>query len=69
MVSVINQAGYAISALEFIPETPSLPVWLVLLTAFLAAMIAVEVARYHFSRKASPVADTTPVEIEYRKAA
>ena len=69
MLSIINQAGYAITVLDFTPETPSLPVWLVMLTAFFAAMIVIEAVRYHFSQKTTSVADTMPAEVEYRKAA
>lgn len=69
MLSVINQAGYAITVLDFTPENSSLPVWLVVLTAFSAAMLVIETVRYHFSQKTTSVGDTMPTEVEYRKAA
>jgi len=69
MLSVINQAGYAIAILDFIPETPSLPVGLVLLTTFFAAMIVIAAVRYHFSQKTASGVDIVPTEVEYRKAA
>jgi hypothetical protein len=69
MLSVINQAGYVIMVLDFSPETPSPPVWVVLLTAFFAAMVVLEVVRYHFSQKTASAGDTMLMEVEYRKAA
>jgi hypothetical protein len=69
MLSVINQMGYALTILDYAPETSSLPVWLMLLTAFFAAMVVLEVVRYHFSQKTTSVVDMMPMEVEYRKAA
>jgi hypothetical protein len=69
MPSIIHQAGYAISTFEFTPETPSLPVGLVMLATFSAAMIIIEAVRYHFSQKITSVVNAMPTEIEYRKAA
>ena len=69
MLSVINQTGYAIATLDFTTETPSLPVWLVLLTTFFAVMIVIEAVRYHFSLQTMTGVDTAPTEVEYRKAA
>ena len=69
MLSVINQAGYAITVLDFTPETSSLPVGLVMLTAFSIALIVIEAVRYHFSQKTTSVVNAMPTEIEYRKAA
>jgi hypothetical protein len=69
MLSVINQAGYAVAVLDFTPETPSLPVWLVLLTTFFAAMLVIEAVRYHFSQKTAAGIDKVRTEVEYRKAA
>jgi hypothetical protein len=69
MPSIINQAGYAIAVLDFTPETPSLPVGLVLLTTFFAAMIVIATVRTYFSQKTASGIDTIPTEVEYRKAA
>ena len=69
MSSVINQAGYAIAVLDFTPETPSLPVGLILLMIFFAAMIVIAAVRYHLARKNEAMAGTMSAEIEYRKAA
>jgi hypothetical protein len=69
MLSVINQAGYAIAVLDFTPEISSLPVWLVMLTALSATMLVIETIRYHFSRKTAAEIDMGSMEVEYRKAA
>jgi len=69
MLSILNQAGYAITVLDFTPETSSLPVWLVMLTALSAVMLVIEMVRSHFSQKTTSVVDTMPTEIEYREAA
>lgn len=69
MLSVIHQAGYAIAVLDFTPETPSLPVGLILLTTFFAAMIVIATVRSYFSQKTASVVGTMPTEVEYRKAA
>jgi hypothetical protein len=69
MPSIINQAGYAVTVLDFAPDTYSFPIGLVMLTAFSATLIIIEAVRYHYSQKTAAGIDTVPVEDEYRQAA
>jgi uncharacterized integral membrane protein len=69
MTSIINQAGYAVTVLDFAPDTYSFPMGLVMLTAFSAALIIIEAVRYHYSQKTAAGIDTVLTEVEYRKAA
>ena len=69
MPSIINQAGYAVTVLDFAPDTYSFPVGLVMLTAFSAVLIIIEAVRYHYSQKTAAGIGTMPTEVEYRKAA
>lgn len=69
MLSIINQAGYAVTVLDFAPDTYSFPIGLVMLTALSAALIIIEAVRYHYSQKTVAGIDTVPTEGKYRKAA
>lgn len=69
MPSIINQAGYAVTVLDFTPDTYSFPIGLVMLTVFSVALIVVEAVRYHYARKTAAGIDTVSTEVEYRKAA
>lgn len=70
MPSIINQAGYAVTVLDFTPDAYSFPMGLVMLTLFSVALILVEaVRRYHHARKTAAGIDTVSTEVEYRKAA
>ena len=69
MLSVINQAGYAIAIVDFAPEASSLPLGLVILTIFSAAMLVLAVVGSHLSQKTGAVIETMSTEVEYQKAA
>lgn len=69
MPSIINQAGYAVTVLDFTPDAYSFPMGLVMLTVFSVALILVEAVRYHHARKTAAVIDMVSTEVEYRKAA
>ncbi len=69
MFSLIAQAGYTTTVVDFTNDLSLLLVGLVTLTVLSAGRIAFEAARYHFARKAAVPTEMAPATIEYRQAA